>query len=139
VNYKLAFLVIFSFIFIAVFGFLAMNHTSGHKHFGCIAALSRAADCPQGSAGLLDFAIFHINAFKNFSTVVFAENFSATFLICYWLLFIALMAAGRGVGPTDSKSDFSFYYLRFQRVFGPPLKRKLISWISLHENSPTHF
>lgn len=53
-----------AFIAIAVFGFLAMGHTSkGYVHGGCIAATARASTCETDAYNFF----FHISVFKSFS------------------------------------------------------------------------
>ena len=63
-------LLITSFVGVAVFGALAMNHDSGHGVFGCIAATANAAQCPEG-ANLFSLVAFPFDAFKNFSKAAF--------------------------------------------------------------------
>ena len=120
-----------SFVGIAVFGALAMNHGAGHEAFGCIAAAANAVDCPEG-ANLFSLATFHFDAFKNFSNAIFGENVLNLLLLALALVFVLAVTV------------FSSFFItpqplrRLERTLGFfPQKQELIHWLSLHENSPT--
>lgn len=60
-----AFLILFSFSVMAVFGFAMMTHTmAGDTGVGCFAGLVGGEDCPLGAT---DIAIHHIAAYQVFS------------------------------------------------------------------------
>jgi len=139
VNYTITFLVIFSFTFITVFGFLSMSHASEYEHSGCIAALSGGADCPRNTAGFFDFAFFHISAFKNFSAVILTENFLFASILFSWLFFAGSAAFGGGDRLVVQPPSRDFLAAYLQWLSGRPPKQKFISWLSLHEASPTLF
>ena len=112
---------IFSLLGVAVLGFLAMNHGEGHS--GCIAAAANGVDCARvtGRAGLFSF---HSDAFRNFSLAV---------LFGFALFVLALLFS------FDFKMPFPALYLKWYNppVLSLPQKSLLISWLALHENSPS--
>ena len=121
-------LLIISFIGVAVFGFVSMIFGDTHNG-GCIASSRLGAFCPLNSA--FNFVVFHIGAFKYFSTAIF--NFSLT------LLLVALSFTIFSVLPrplnNDEDEDFIF---GVQRDKFPVLSKskKITRWLSLHINSP---
>ncbi len=131
-------ILIASFIGIAVFGVFGMNHSQVHdmKPNNCIAAIVNGMDC-QKEANPIDFASFHIDAYKGFSLATFEESAMSYLLLAFAsLLFIGLSF----FSPFISKEPpLAFYRYRFRNVFLPPQKQQLVRWLSLHENSPTTF
>ncbi|KKQ90745.1 MAG: hypothetical protein UT16_C0031G0006 [Candidatus Azambacteria bacterium GW2011_GWA2_39_10] len=71
---KFAFItfLIISFVGVAVFGFVSMIFGDTHNG-GCIASNRLGAFCPLNS--VFDFVVFHIGAFKYFSTAIFVFSF----------------------------------------------------------------
>ncbi len=114
------------FISIAVFGFAAMNHDSGYGHNGCIATIAQGTDCPKQESTLA-FLTFHTGAFKGFSTAVFAV---------LTLFLISLAALAFFPDPIFQEPNFSHYFFAL-RLSSFASSENLISWLSLHENSPT--
>ncbi len=137
-------LLITSYVAIGVFGVFGMHtqadmNMQGHDTAPstCLAATAKGVDCPK-EAGPIDFAGFHIDAFRGFSLATFGENILASFLI------LVLLAVGVGLsrllGNYLSPPQLNLAYSRY----GPeqvslPLKQQLLRWLSLHENSPTTF
>ena len=78
-----------SFLGIAVFGVFAMSH-GGHRYGGCVATTATGAPCPSESNALVS-ALFHLNAFKNFSTAAFV-NLAARLLLFAFVLLCGLYA-----------------------------------------------
>src|SRR3972149_8517151 len=72
-------LLIFSFVGIAVFGFAAMGH-SENSHSNCLAATAQGIICPDAMSAL-DFASFHINTFRSFTTAIFSGNALSALLL----------------------------------------------------------
>ncbi|OGY68027.1 MAG: hypothetical protein A3H63_01665 [Candidatus Harrisonbacteria bacterium RIFCSPLOWO2_02_FULL_45_10c] len=131
----LTIILIFSFVGIAVFGFSAMNHGSGHT--GCIAATSRLIDCPANASGILDFIAFHLNAFQNFSVAVISDNLLTAFLFFAAFLFaIALRPANSKLSPAFLNPGAN-WRIKYKEPFANPLKSQLTHWLILHENSPS--
>src|SRR3989304_4163734 len=76
-KYFLALTLIIGFGSITILGAYAMGHVA-QMHLGCLVASSQNADCP--AEGLFS-ALFHISAFKAFSTAVFPLGQMLAFLI----------------------------------------------------------
>ena len=135
---KSLFIILFisSFIGIAVFGFVGMHHGMQVHDGGCIAATSQGTDCPK-QANPVDYAVFHLDAFKSFSLASFRESPLNVFL----LAFAALFLIGFGFFPR--------FFLRpphlilsqstFRDTFFSPQKQEITHWLALHENSPSTF
>lgn len=133
---------ILSFIAIAVFGVLAMNHGQGLAGHGrCIAATAERLDCP-GESNPLAFIIFHIDAFKNFSTAVLASSLTGNspFVFLAFLYFFALTSLvmsvmGKHLLAVPDPSPAG--RLRTFEFSSSPLRRQIAHWLALHETSPT--
>lgn len=127
--------IIFSFIAVAVFGFMAMNHNIGHESKGCIAVV-QGIDC-KNTAGDFNLALFHINAFKGFSTALFNKSFISVFLLFIFCVFFIKFWRKKNVYILLLK----FLNLRkifyFLESFFNSFIKELNHWLSLHENSPT--
>ena len=131
-------LLLTSFIGIAVFGVFGMSHGQAHDMDpnNCIAATAKGMDCPK-EADPVDFATFHIDAFKGLSLTTFGENvMSGLLLVFASLLFIGLAFFSSHLFKPPQPV---FYRYRFRDSFSPPQKRQLIRWLALHENSPAIF
>lgn len=115
----------------AGFGFLAMNPQGNME--GCIAALTRGAQCPADTDSVASL-IFHAGVLKGFSTVTVNTGFLAAFL-----LFAVLAVAFLQKDSTDIAASFLAAYSRYKqevRFFASPLAQRIQRWFSLHENSP---
>lgn len=121
-------LLIISFVGVAVFGFVSMIFGAGHNG-GCIAANRLGALCPLNNAFTL--VVFHLDAFKYFSTVVFVFSLA--------LLLVALSLVVFSVLPRPLSNDEDDDYIFSIQIgkFPTLLKSKEITrWLSLHINSP---
>jgi len=127
-----------SFIGIAVFGVFGMSHGQAHDMDpnNCIAATAKGMNCLK-EADPIDFAGFHIDAYKGFSLATVGENVMSSLLLAFAsLLFVGLAF----FSPHLFKSpQFAFYRYRFRDSFSPPQKQQLTRWLALHENSPAIF
>ncbi len=127
-------LLVISFINIVVFGVFGM-HTGMQNHSdNCIAAAVQRTDCPRQN-NLFNFLFFHLNAFKNFLTVIFSE-FAFSLLIYYLLVIgiaIRILLGNSGL----LRFNFSRYKLRRLELFSSLFRYKFFYWLALHENSPT--
>lgn len=101
---------------------LVMDH-----HGNCIASSAAGVACPEALNPLAFFGI-HLNFLKNFSEGLLAAV-SVTLLL-------ALVYAPDFFKPGDTNRTPSFFDAVFFNLNNTPLKRKLISWLSLRENSP---
>src|SRR3989344_2844219 len=123
-NSVLAKLLLIGFIAIAVFGFLAMGHSSGEW---CLASAANRAACPAGISGAVSF---YTNAFKSFSLAVFAAGgmilLAAVFGASSRLATVSLLPA---------LPQINFYQCPvFFKSFS---ETRELRWLSLHENSPS--
>jgi hypothetical protein len=130
----LTILLLASFVVIAVFGIFGMHLGVQNHDDGCIAAVAQGTDCPKQSDPV-DYFGFHLDAFKGFSTATFGENLLASlfafvfFAAGMWLRMLFGHVPLVQCGPGHSR------YRRFE-FFDSPLKRDLVGWLALHENSP---
>lgn len=124
-------IVLASFIGLAVFGFMGMNHGNSDGHAGCLAASANGTTCP-GFLNILGIANFHIDAFKTFSSVPFDGSLTILFLLlltaCVGYRFLI-----RAVPP----NAFSFLRFRSRESSKDFLKKSFTRWLALHENSPS--
>ena len=121
-------LLIISFIGVAVFGFVSMIFGDMHNG-GCIASNQLGAFCPLNS--VFDFVVFHIGAFKYFSTAIFV--FSLTLLLVA-LSFIIFSVLPR---PLNNDEDEDFVFGVQRGKFPMLLKNKeIIRWLLLRIKSP---
>ncbi|MBI2639488.1 MAG: hypothetical protein HYW90_01180 [Candidatus Sungbacteria bacterium] len=124
--------VLIGFVGIAVFGFMIMGH--GNDHGGCIVAIAKGIDCPEGW-NTFSFAKFHLDTFRSFSAAIFSDSIGGLLLLLFFIVFWF------GVIPR-----FQFYFL-FNRPFAAYrfldsswlVRRELTHWLALHENSPASF
>ncbi len=133
----LSILLLIGFVGLAVFGVFGMNHGSGPSHDmaanDCIASTVKGVDCPI-EVKSLDFAVFHIDAFKSFSLATLGENFMSAFL----LTFVSLLFAGLSFFSSIflRRPQLAFYRYRFLDSFSDFQEQEFTSWLALHENSP---
>lgn len=131
---SLAIILTISFIAIALFSFAAMD-SAMRDHKGCVAAVARNAPCPE--AGLLEFLIFHLGVFKNFTSAAF-ELFSAVaaypaLILLFSAVLLCLFYFGK---KTVSKSDNLDLAAVLKRIFEIPFssaKERILYWLSLLE------
>lgn len=139
---KVVILLILSFAGVSVFGFLGMGfHEIGHDMSSCIAALQKGTGCPM-SLGPLGFAVFHLNAFKIFSSA----NIDASVLLSSVLLALMLFAAVvlkpsyfRLLTVQMSTADRYFDDYRRSYEFCAPNELKFMHWLALHEKRDPAF
>ena len=130
----IAFLIL-SFAGIAVFGVFAMDHGSDSAHPACIATATQGADCPKG-ASAFSFLTFHLDAFRNFSTSMYAKNFGGLLLLFFSFLLVFRIAYDQSRRHALPAYAFLFTH-ELSRKPGYVPQHKVTRWLSLHENSPT--
>ena len=119
-------LLIISFVGVAVFGFVSMIYGDTHDS-GCIVSNRLGAFCPLNSA--FNFVVFHIDAFKYFSTAVFGAVL---------LILLVGMAFSVLPRPLNNDEDDDFIFSTGKKLFPTFSKiRRIIRWLSLHINSPS--
>lgn len=130
-----------SYVTIGVFGVFGMHtqadmNMQGHNMppSNCIGATAQGVDCPK-QADPIDFATFHIDAFRGFSLATFGENLMSMLLLIFaTLVFIGLAF----FSPRLFKiPQLAFQRYRFRHSFSPPQQQQLTRWLALHEKSPT--
>ncbi len=127
------FVLLASFIGLAVFGFAAMTHADGHDPNGCIAAASRETDCSKASGPLAMFNL-HIDALKSFSALTLSSSYlQALLLFAVSLIFFLSF-------KIFSPSNFAYFPFSGVSIFNvsPKSNSNFSNWFSLHENSPTN-
>ena len=118
-------LLIFSFVGIAVFGFLSMIFDHAHNG-GCIASNGINAFCPLND--VFTFVVYHLGAFKYFSTAV---------LIAVLLVLLSGMIFSVWPRSLDDGEDDDYIFSTQRGKFPSFSKNKeIILWLSLHINSP---
>lgn len=133
--------IILGFFGIAVFGVFAMDfgmNGGEHGHDGCIASLAQGGDCPKWQSGL-SLLIFHLDAFRGFSTAVFSNYFASALALLSILLSVAVFgffAMARQMAP-----ELAANYRHFGFVESPSFRtrQEFMHWLALHENSPQCF
>lgn len=124
-------LILFSFATIAIFGFMAMEH-GDHGHMGCIAATAQGGGCPQSKE--FDFTIFHLEAYKSFSSSVLADNFSSSlFAVALFLMAMIYFHLSEILTFYSLRNS----YFRLGALLVRDTSEEAYSmWLALHEQSP---
>ncbi len=126
----LTILILSTIVSLGGLGFFAMGHHA--EHDGCIAAITNNINCASNG---LQFAAFHLSAFKSFTLGLVDNGLTITFFL------FALVFAGFFVLFKNRYLELiQKKYLKVLRykaelsiVF---LEYKLIRWLAIHENSP---
>lgn len=133
---------ILGFVGIAVFGVFAMDfamNDGGYGHDGCIAATAQGGNCPGWQSGIA-LLIFHLDAFRGFSTAVFSDYFASAYVSLFAWLSIAVFgffATARQMAP---ELTTNYRHSGFVELSSFQTRQEFINWLALHENSPQfHF
>lgn len=129
------------FIGIAVFGVFAMDFAMDggeHGHDGCIAATLQGGDCPGWQSGL-SLLIFHLDAFRGFSTAVFSDYFANAFVLLFGLMPIAVFGFFAGMRRAPSELATNCRRMSPAELSLFQTRQKFMYWLALHENSPQSF
>lgn len=130
-------LVLISFIGLAVFSVAfmgaAQHHNSGFS--ACVGSLTQGVVCPPDNS--IETASFHLGAFKFFSNSTVSSS-SLTAAIYLSLAFVLILAFASIYLFSLAPAIVSLvsFGKSFKTSF-QPFKKKLNSWRSLHENSPS--
>ncbi len=119
-------LLIISFVGVAVFGFISMIFGVDH-HGGCIASNRLGSLCPLNNPFI--FLVFHLDAFKYFSTAVFG----AVLLILLAGTIFSILPKPLSGDEEDDEFIFGCSFFKSFYTF----KEQFNRWLSLHTNSPT--
>lgn len=120
----LAATLLFAFLGVAVFGFVAMHHAAaGHVPL-CLANYARSQGCPENDAVFL-----HANLFRSFSLAVFG-------LILSVLVLFSFVIGGKIRAPEPQRVGF----VRWSLVTASPFVwKKLIEWFENKEKRDPTF
>src|SRR3989338_1502437 len=133
--------IILSFTGLAVFGFLGMGaHEMEHGGInGCLAALQREIGCPA-PASPLEFATFHLSAFKIFSSANMGTAVLLSMMLATSTLFLASFSKiykPKLIAIPATESAFITYPRSYE--FHSPNELKFIRWFALHEKRDAAF
>jgi len=114
---------LFSFLFVVMFGFLAMAGDM-HNMTRCFAAALQGRECSQ-SASALALAGFHLDVLKLFSTAVLISFFLISFILLSFVSPFILAFSGISQGKRASFTEIIFLPLQkqmkwFERTFHSP-------------------
>ncbi|MDP3762917.1 MAG: hypothetical protein Q8Q97_02490 [bacterium] len=115
---------ILSFVSVAVFGFLAMEHQAGHDLELCLAKTVQNAPCEK--SGSLFASTYHARVFKSFSLALLA----ALAVFTAFLLFM-------GRSPDRAPAFPGRFPEKISLKFASPLRLEKLKWLAFHETSPT--
>lgn len=117
----LVILLIFSFIAVGVFGFIAMNSNHGQADEAlCLATIAKFAGCLKEDNNL-SLASFHIGVFKSFSNAVLA--------MALGILFGVVLIWARWPRFMEPVPEPKVQRLTNFAQFAPLYQRQLINWI----------
>ncbi len=122
-------LILIVFVGIALFSFSMMGHGENSNGNCAIAAL-QGFTCPGNNA--LAFADFHLGALKVFSSASVGQILASVFALIAFMA-LALYFSSRALIPNKI---LNFYVIQDFFPADFPIKRQLLYWLSIHENSP---
>ncbi len=124
-------LIVISFVAIAVFGFLGMDHNN--MTGGCFASAANGSPCPT-KASAFAIAFFHLNAFAKFGTALLIDNLIVLFSLLITLFSVLTIW---GTGFKLQKQEFiGFFSFKSLSVQYNSFARKIAYWLALLKNSP---
>lgn len=131
-----SFILVLTFITVAVFGYSAMHGDLSPGAMGCVATMVLGEECtnfsPWGRAS------FHISAFKMFSLGVVPDA-ASVFLFVFALLLLIAGIVSFGFSSLPSACQPSFLRQRASSFFTPFSVQRQRRWQAFHENSPNVF
>jgi len=134
-KFSAAIFLIIGFISIAVFGVFNMHHEMAmEKGINCIASAINGENAPCPKENPLGFAAFHFNAFKIFSSSFLVQTLVLTLAFLMFARLLALFSLNQTLNRGVEKSFTQFFEPEFNFW-----NFKNISWLTLHENSPSFF
>lgn len=102
----------------------------------CIGAIAKGVDCPK-QVNSIDFATFHINAFKEFSLATFGFGKNLITIILFVLATLIFIGVAFFASHLFKIPKLEFYRQRFKKNFSLYQQQRFIRWLALHEKSPT--
>ncbi len=132
-KYAVTTLLLVSMIAITFFGFNLVQAHGEHRASRCIVSLISTAPvpCPEGDP--VGFVSYHLDAFNHLSLATLSNG-----PISFFALFALILISGFALQSTLLNPVLAFATLRTE-LPRPYYSREILSWFSLHENSPaTH-
>lgn len=123
-------LILIIFVSVALFSFSIMGHEESGRG-NCLAATLQGFVCSGNN--VIAFASFHLEALKVFSSALVGQILASVLALIMFMAF-ALYFSGKTLIPDKS---FHFYVFRDFSSANFPIKKQLLHWLSIHENSPT--
>lgn len=117
-------------ISVGVFGFVGMNHETGHGSGNCVASVVNIAVCPPET---ISSALYHITAYKSFSQMTLASLALLALLLA--LLFFIVARGAHGV-LVPIPIALSPHTMR-RRNARHTSEAEFTRWLSRFENSPS--
>ena len=123
-----------TFIIMVVFSIFSMTH-GGHRQSICLASTTSGINCPHEN---LLYINFHADFFKNLSEAILDDALSMTTLFFLGFVFMGLKNVLKNTSSLDTQKIFKYYDPENRtEKYHSNLEKKIISWLSLHENSPS--
>lgn len=120
-KYFTSFLLIFSFIAIALFSFAIFDHQPNHQNNGCLAYTLDGVACPTN---LIEFAMHHVSGLRTLSKTLVSQIFNASLLLAFLFLFsISIRLLSQGWPPLEFVTNYK--------------QHQLTRWLALLEHSPS--
>lgn len=126
-------LLIISFVATAIFGFAIFDMSPNHSSGGCVASAINGTACPTS---IMDMALYHISALQTL-TIAVVPSISHWLLLLVSLLLISVSIFLFYKNLLLPRLEFSPQRLRGLALNSSYSRRKIISWLSLFELSPT--
>ena len=123
-------LILIIFVSVALFSFSTMGHEE-NSHGNCAIAALQGFACLGNSA--LAFVDFHLGALKIFSSALVGQILASVLALIAFMT-LALYFSGKTLIP-DKIFHFYVFWDFYSADF--PIKKQLLHWLSIHENSPT--
>lgn len=123
------------YIGLSVFGIFGMHAMMQNQKGDCIAATFQDKDCPY-QVSSIDYLIFHINAYKNFSLAIFSGNILNSLSTVFSLLLLVGLILFYPFIVRLPRFIISKQKYRYRNSFLSHQKQKINQWLAMLENSP---
>jgi len=125
--------ILISFLGLTVFSIFAMQHGVDHNSSDCIVAKTKGTDCSKEISAFSVLGL-HTGAFKSFSTATVPHTAANMLPFLLILIFATIFGVTLMPPPKFAKN---IQRKSFSESFIFPFQPELVSWMALHENSPT--
>jgi len=115
-----------------VFSSLVMMSNMSDKHMdgGCPFSVPGQSACPQN---IDDMVVSHISAYNSFLNVTFSSGLTSLILSLLLVVYVVFSIFIYSLLFSPPK----IFYFSYSNLFGSFHNRKITSWLSLFENSPS--